>query len=90
MVAVAPVDPKPVRSYELERVGPNVRGYGGRIQQGPAAHLFDTGGAGTRESKGSSGIEPGMPDLVPLYAHTVRQAADGIRDRWQRHEDRFG
>lgn len=80
-VAVAPLNPEPISTHQGNLEWVNIRGNGGRVEQGPSGHLLDAGGAGARQPQVARGIEHRMPGNVPLDEKAVIASVDCVRER---------
>lgn len=77
-VAVAPIDPDAVGSYQSYAHRTDVGRYGCRIEKRCAAHLLDARCAGTCQPQRASRIEGIVPVLVPFDLQPVVLAIDGV------------
>jgi hypothetical protein len=77
-VTIAPVDSQTVSADQSDGYRPDVRGHHGRVEEGAAADLLDTGGAGTGQAEPAGWVESLVPTLVPLDPETVILPVDGV------------
>ena len=77
-MAIAPIDSQTVSADQSDGYRPDVRGHHGRVEEGAAADLLDTGGAGTGQAEPAGWVESLVPTLVPLDPETVILPVDGV------------
>jgi hypothetical protein len=77
-MTVTPDHLESIGPHQRERQRPDVCRYTLWVQQGPAAHLLDAGGAGAGQAKGPGRIKPPVPLLVPFDQDSVVSAVNGV------------
>lgn len=77
-MAVAPVDPEPVGSHQLDGHGPDVCRDPGGVEQGPASHLLDALGAGAGQAELPGGVERLVASAIPVEQEAVVPTRDGL------------
>jgi hypothetical protein len=85
-VAIAPLDFEPIGTNQGNRDRPDIRRYGGRVQDRAAAHLLHASCTRTSQAQVAGRKEAFMAALVPFNTKPVVLAIDGVGNGVWRHE----
>jgi hypothetical protein len=75
---ITPLHSKAICSNQRQREGADVQRNSSRVEQGTAAHLFNTGGTGAGEPQRAGRIKALVRVLVPLDKDSGVQTIDGV------------